>query len=124
MAMALVLMPGCVGTFAARQYGGQGADHSDGFGKYPYQAVANDIDVMENELPCAPTDGDMTLAYALFVIGLPFDFVADTIMLPVDLIGWPCGYKNFSSSDYRRRHKTDSGNGKPMNDCHPPAGGD
>ena len=67
-------------------------DH-DFLGAYPYAAVGDDFsmtyDLMSGHVP---SDG-FKFVYYFCLPSLPCDIVFDTVLLPVDLITWPCGYK-------------------------------
>ncbi|MEI8353739.1 MAG: hypothetical protein WCG22_04440 [Lentisphaerota bacterium] len=59
------------------------------FGKYPYQAVVNDVTVWIPESfdqPGHPVAEGVDLATA--IVSVPIDIVADTVLLPVDVGYW------------------------------------
>jgi hypothetical protein len=89
--IAMVLgQTGCMGTQYSRLAGGE--DH---FGKWPYQAVATDcLAVKDTFKGCFGKDPTMYPVFGVFgFVSLPVDCVVDTILLPLDLVLWPCGYK-------------------------------
>ena len=66
------------------------------FGGWPYEAVWVDINWGDNIIH---SDGGGPLAFGeammapLFYISVPLDLAIDTVLLPVDLVAWPCGYE-------------------------------
>ena len=66
-----------LGTVTSRVMG-----NNDGFGKYPYKAVYDDLVIMGE--PVVPILG---------LVSIPLDLALDTIFLPFDLILWPLGHK-------------------------------
>lgn len=91
----LLLTSGCVGTIRTR---GSSEQEPGAFaGKYPYEAVAADVAMVgklpggSNGAPGSPFAGlDFTLAM-FGVLSIPCDLCFDTILLPADLVAWPCG---------------------------------
>src|SRR5687768_1267295 len=79
-------LTGCVGTLTSRSN-----PESDWVGKYPGEAIACDVYLMKEAIKFAdPQDTESRMGLAM--MSLPFDIAFDTIMLPVDLAVWPCGY--------------------------------
>ena len=78
-----IVLSGCVGTTATRRR----VEDCTPLGGYPYKAVVYDI-------------GELGL---FAIVTLPFDFVCDSIALPMDLIAWGMGYHRSYSSLFIRK---------------------
>lgn len=83
---------GCAGTGFTRD------SRKHAVGKYPFQAFVFDINsaghVFENDW------GAIIGTFA--IVSIPMDAVIDSVLLPADLILWPCGFRKsdrFSSKD-------------------------
>ena len=115
-------MTGCLGTIMTRMADGGGIGETeygnDSFGTPLYAAITEDI-VCTGELfegrnydkffDCSDTWGHLSLLGGLWgFCSLPVDVVCDTVLLPIDLIAWTCGY------DKRKRKANDIQ--KPVNE--------
>ena len=77
LVFCLVFISGCLGTISTR-------DKGNFAGGYPYQAVAFDgYCVAEARGNLAPGG----------LVSMPLDLVVDTVLLPIDLLLWPFGFK-------------------------------
>lgn len=66
------------------------------FGKHPYQAITDDIEVMRSTQYVSTFGvGLESRPYSRFrdYMTIPFDVVFDTVFLPCDLLAWACGYE-------------------------------
>jgi uncharacterized protein YceK len=59
------------------------------FGKYPYAAVVGDLKIV----PTIGSHHEGDFFGGLALISIPLDFVIDTLLLPIDLVAWPFGFK-------------------------------
>ncbi|HEY9049939.1 MAG TPA: YceK/YidQ family lipoprotein [Gammaproteobacteria bacterium] len=87
LALFTVFLSGCFGTYNTRIMDHNQAKDTSWAGKYPYQAVALDVDAAAN-----PRHGG-AIVTIISIISIPLDLVVDTILLPVDLIMWPLGFE-------------------------------
>ena len=76
---------GCLGTIHTRQ-----GDSVDFAGQFPYQAVATDVNSIVNGVE---NDNFGFFFFGFGLMSLPVDCVLDTLLLPADLVLWPCGFK-------------------------------
>jgi len=85
MAFALMtcLNSGCVGTVFSRM---PSSPMESPFGRYPGDAVVLDVKFM--------SEGDDKYHSALVgALSIIPDIIIDTVLLPIDLIAWPFGFK-------------------------------
>lgn len=84
---------GCLGTGTSRIPSYNRPDES-WFGSYPYRAVVDDVEIIAwsgGSIPDSPAWGSVGILAG--IVSIPFDLVVDTVLLPVDAIGWICGKK-------------------------------
>ena len=95
----LLLSCGCLGTYVSRT---ECLDKGNVVGKWPYQAVAQDVVVIAE--PFRNNDElrrEAARTFAVYgLVSIPVDLVCDTVVLPVDLVTWPF---EFQKSPLRRR---------------------
>ena len=83
LSASCLALSGCFGTIGTR------CQKPASFaGRYPYSGVAMDVVVVAT-MPV--TDGGPLAPFAL--ISVPFDLIADSVLLLPDLICWPFGHK-------------------------------
>ena len=95
-----LLTSGCIGTIGTRS----SSDRSPGSfaGYYPYEAVCADVAIAGKMpggcggAPGSPLAGLDFIAAMLGIFSIPCDLCFDTILLPADLVAWPCGYEKRS----------------------------
>lgn len=87
-----LLSCGCLGSYVSRT---SRDDKGDTAGKWPYQAVAQDLVVIAEPLRNKEEwRREMANTFALYgLVSIPSDLVCDTILLPVDLVLWPWGFE-------------------------------
>lgn len=86
-------LAGCLGTGTSRIPSYNHPDES-WFGSYPYRAVVDDVEIVAwsgGSIPDSPALGSIGVLAG--IVSIPFDIVVDTVLLPVDTVGWICGKK-------------------------------
>lgn len=82
---------GCIGTLNTR-FSSMYHQH-DFVGAYPYAATEDDFSKTWDLISGHRSEYSWRFVYYFCLPSVPCDLLFDTVLLPADLVAWPCGYK-------------------------------